>query len=266
MNKFLDLVVEFLTTAGVRLVIAIALLFIGWKLLGKLTGIISNAKKLQSIDKTARVFISNFANIGLKIILVIICVSILGVDMTSVVAILTTAAAAIGLALQGGLSNIAGGIIILIFKPFKIGDYITCGAEGGTVIDINMFYTVVRTPDNKIINMPNATVSNSSTTNYSQEELRRVDIALTVDFDANVEGVQALLRKIGSSNELVLTDPAPDAFIVNYGEKGIDLQLRVWTRGADYWTVFFALNEAIKAGFEQYDVKFALPKVQVSKD
>lgn len=266
MEAFLNTIVSFLTTAGVRLIVAIVLFVVGWKLLGKLATGLAESKKLQNIDKTARVFISNFANIGLKIVLVVICASILGVNMTSVVAILTTAAAAIGLALQGGLSNIAGGIIILIFKPFQIGDYITCGADGGTVTDINMFYTVIKTPDNKVVNIPNATASNSSTTNYSREELRRVDVSMTVDFDANVEGIQALLRKIGASNELVLSDPAPDAFIVNYGEKGIDLQLRVWTKNEDYWTVFFALNEAVKAGFETYDVKFALPKVEVHKD
>lgn len=266
METFLNTLVQYVTTAGMRLVIAIVLMVVGWKLIGILTSLMNKTKKLQNIDKTAQVFISNFVSIGLKIMLVVICISVLGVNMTSVVAILTTAAAAIGLALQGGLSNIAGGIIILIFKPFKIGDYITCGADGGTVIDINMFYTVVRTPDNKIINMPNATVSNTSTTNYSKEELRRVDISLTVDFDANVEGIQALLKQIGASNELVLRDPAPDAFITSYGEKGIDMQLRVWARSADYWTVFFGLNEAVKAGFERYDVKFALPKVQVSKD
>lgn len=266
MSAFLSTIVSYLTSTGLKLVIAIALFFVGWKLTDLLVGVINNAKKLQTIDKTARVFLSNFANIAAKIILVIICISILGVDMTSVIAILTTAAAAIGLALQGGLSNIAGGIIILIFKPFRIGDFLVCGGDSGTVTDINMFYTVIKTPDNKTINIPNATLSNSSTTNLSKEEFRRVDIDLTVDFDSNVEGIQALLKQIAVTNELVINEPVPTAPILGYGEKGINIQLRAWTRNDDYWTVFFGLNDAVKAGFEQYDVKFALPKVEVHQD
>ncbi len=266
MQAFLDLVVTFVTTAGVRLIIGIALLLIGWKLIGKLTEKVVKTHKIQAIERTAQVFISHFINIGLKLLLIIICISILGVNMTSVVAILTTAAAAIGLALQGGLSNIAGGIIILIFKPFKIGDFLICNGNEGCVTDINLFYTVIKTYDNKIVNIPNATVSNSATVNLSQEEFRRVEIDMTVDFDANIEGIQALLKQIAVSNELVISEPAPDAPIMGYGENGINLKLRAWTKSSDYWTVFFALNDSIRVGFETYDVKFALPKMEVHQD
>lgn len=267
MQTFLNFLAQAVTTIGFRLLLSILGLVIGWKLVDKIGKLVVNSKKMQSIDKTARTFISSFATIGLKIILVVVCVSYMGVNMASVVALLTTAAAAIGLALQGGLSNIAGGIIILIFKPFKVGDYIVACGEGGTVSEINMFYTILKTPDNKTVSIPNGSVSNSTMQNLSAENMRRVDIAVTVDFDANVEGVQALLKQIAVNNPLVDSAyTAPFAPITGYSERGVDISLRAWVKGEDYWTVFFQLNEAINEGFEKYGVKFALPKVEVRKD
>ena len=267
MNEFLNFLLTTVTSVVLRLAIAAAVLLIGWKLADKITKAIQNSNKMQTVDKTARGFIASFAKIGMKAVLVVIAVSIMGINMTSVVALLTTAAAAIGLALQGGLSNIAGGLIILIFKPFKIGDYIVACGESGTVTEINIFYTILKTPDNKIVSVPNGAISNSTMQNLSAENLRRVDINVTIDFDANVEGVQALLKQIAEGNELVVTESeAPYVPIVGYSERGIDLQLRAWAKGKDYWTVFFALNDSIRAGFEKYDVKFALPKVEVRKD
>lgn len=267
MTQFLNFLAETATSIVLKLVIAILLVVVGFKLVDKVSKAIVNSKKMQNIDKTARSFVSSFASIGLKIVLAVVAISIMGVNMSSVVALLTTAAAAIGLALQGGLSNIAGGIIILIFKPFKVGDFVVACGESGTVSEINMFYTVLKTPDNKTVSIPNGSISNSTMQNLSAENLRRVDINVTVDFDANIEGVQALLKQIANSTDLVVTEPEePCAPIIGYSERGVDLCLRAWTKGDDYWTVFFALNDGIKAGFEKYDVKFALPKVEVHND
>lgn len=266
MQAFLSFLAQAATTVAFKLLISILGLFLGWKLVDKIGKLVVNSKKMQSIDKTARTFIASFATIGLKIILVIVCVSYMGVNMASVVALLTTAAAAIGLALQGGLSNIAGGIIILVFKPFKVGDYVVACGEGGTVSEINMFYTVLKTPDNKTISIPNGSISNSTMQNLSAENMRRVDITVTVDFDANIEGIQALLKQIAVQNALVDTEyTEPAAPITGYSERGVDISLRAWVKGEDYWTVFFDLNNAISAGFEKYGVKFALPKVEVRK-
>lgn len=267
MEAFLNFLLTTITSVALRLAVAALIIFVGFKIADKITKAILNAKKMQSIDKTARSFITSFAKIGMKVILVVIAISVMGINMTSVVALLTTAAAAIGLALQGGLSNIAGGLIILIFKPFKVGDFVVSNGESGTVSEINMFYTILKTPDNKTVTIPNGAISNSTMENLSAENMRRVDITVTVDFDANVEGIQALLKQIAESNELVDTQhAAPCAPITGYSERGVDICLRAWTKGDDYWTVYFALNEGIKAGFEKYDVKFALPKVEVKKD
>ncbi len=267
MSEFLNFLLSSLVSIAFRLAIAAVIIFVGFKLVDKVAKMIINSKKMQDMDKTARGFIASFARIGMKVILVVIAISIMGINMTSVVALLTTAAAAIGLALQGGLSNIAGGLIILIFKPFKVGDFVVSCGESGTVSEINMFYTILKTPDNKTVSIPNGTISNSTMENLSEEAMRRVDINVTVDFDANIEGIQALLTQIAESNELVITEKeAPYAPITGYTDRGINLQLRAWTKGEDYWTVFFALNDSVKAGFEKYDVKFALPKVEVHND
>ncbi len=267
MQTFLNFLAQAATTVGFKLLLSILGLLVGWKLVDKVGKMVVNSKKMQAIDKTARTFIASFATIGLKLILVVVCVSYMGVNMASVVALLTTAAAAIGLALQGGLSNIAGGIIILIFKPFKVGDFVVACGESGTVSEINMFYTILKTPDNKTVSIPNGSISNSTMQNLSTENMRRVDITVTVDFDANIEGVQALLKQIAANNPLVdaeFTEPA--APITGYSERGVDISLRAWVKGADYWTVFFELNNSISSGFEKYGVKFALPKVEVHKD
>lgn len=266
-QDFVNFLAQAATTVGFRLLIAILGLIIGWKLIDKLGKLVTTSKKMQAIDQTARTFIASFATIGLKIILVIVCVSYMGAPMASVVALLTTAAAAVGLALQGGLSNIAGGIIILVFKPFKVGDFIIACGESGTVSEINMFYTVLKTPDNKTVSIPNGSISNSAMQNLSAENMRRVDITVTVDFDANIEGIQALLKQIAANNPLVDSEyTAPFAPITGYSERGVDICLRAWVKGENYWTVFFELNNAINAGFEKYGVKFALPKVEVHKD
>ena len=266
MQNFPSFIAQAATSIGFRVLIAILGLLIGWKLIDKVGKLIVNSKKMKAIDQTARTFISSFATIGLKIILIIVCVSYLGIPTASVVALLTTVAAAVGLALQGGLSNIAGGIIILVFKPFKVGDFIVACGESGTVSEINMFYTILKTPDNKTVSIPNGSVSNSAMQNLSAENMRRVDITVTVDFDANVEGVQALLKQIAANNPLVDSEyTAPFAPITGYSERGVDICLRAWVKGEDYWTVFFQLNDSINEGFEKYGVKFALPKVEVRK-
>ncbi len=267
MKEFLNYLLTTVTGVALRLVIAAVIILVGWKLVNKLTKTILNSKKMQTIDKTARSYIASFAKIGMKAILVVIAISVMGINMTSVVALLAVAAAAVGLALQGGLSNVAGGLIILIFKPFKVGDFIIACGESGTVSEINMFYTILKTPDNKTVSIPNGSISNATMENLSTEDLRRVDVSVTVDFDANIEGIQALLKQIAENNELVVTEPAaPVAPITGYSERGIELQLRAWTKGENYWTVYFGLNDGIQAGFEKYDVKFALPKVKVEKD
>lgn len=266
MEAFISTLVSWCVSTGLRLVIGIVILIVGWFLIGKAVRLLRSIKKINELDKTVLKFFENALGIVLKILLVVIVVSYMGVNMTSVVAILATAGAAVGLALQGGLSNIAGGILILIFKPFKLGDFIISQDESGTVTDINIFYTTLLTPDNKTVRLPNGAVAGGKVTNLSTQEIRRVDFEFTVDYGTNTNGVMALLKTIGEGNEKVLKSQPIATMIGGYNEKGIAIYLRVWAKGADYWDVYFGINKTVKEEFERYDVKFAVPQIDVHMD
>lgn len=262
-SVMLQTILTWCASAGIKLVIAAAITILGWIFTTKIANAIRNSKRLVKLDKTAANFISNACNVGMKTLILVIAISVVGIPMASVVAVLATAGAAIGLALQGGLSNIAGGILILIFKPFKLGDYITADGESGTVTDINIFYTTLKTVDNKTVLLPNGAVSGNKVVNLSSEPLRRVDFEFTVDYGTNTNGVMALLERIGKNNEMVLDDPEVSTMIGGYNEKGIVIYLRVWCKSADYWDVFFDVNKTVKEEFERYDVNFAHPQLDV---
>ncbi len=266
MGTFVDTLVAWCVSAGLRLIIGIAILVVGWFLIGKVVKLLHGFRKINELDKTVANFFENALGLILKVLLVVIVVSYMGVNMSSVIAVLATAGAAIGLAMQGGLSNIAGGILLLVFKPFKLGDFIMAQDESGTVTDINIFYTTLLTPDNKTVRLPNGAVAGGKVTNLSTEDTRRVDFVFTVDYGTNTNGVMALLKNIGEQNEKVLRSQPISTMIGGYDEKGIAVYLRVWVKSADYWDVFFAVNKKVKEEFERYDVKFAVPQLDVHVD
>lgn len=263
MNQFLETIVNFATTAGIRLLIAAAVVIVGWILVNKLLKALRKGDKFKKMDVTLIKFLLNFANFALKFLLLVTAATILGVDMSSVVALVAALGVTVGLALQGGLSNIAGGIIILLFKPFKVGDYVDAGGVSGTVTDINMFYTIVKSIDNKVLYIPNSAASNGTITNYSQEKLRRVDLEFSVEYGTNVEGVKALLLDIAARNKYALKDPASTVQISALTDKEIKILYRVWCNGSDYWDAYFSLNEAVKNGFEKFNVHIPYRQVTV---
>jgi small conductance mechanosensitive channel len=253
-SRMLETILSWCASTGLNLVFAAIILIVGWFLTGKLTTLVKKSKGYAKLDQTVAIFLSNACNIALKSLLIIVVISMIGIPMASVITVLAAAGATIGLALQGGLSNIAGGILITIFRPFRVGDYITSDGESGTVSDINLFYTVM---------IPNGTVSNAKIVNFSHEEIRRVDFEFTVDYTANIDGVMALLEKIGKENEKVLPDPAVSSLIGAYTDKGITVYLRAWCQSSDYWDVFFDINKTVHDEFERFGVDFAIPKLDV---
>lgn len=263
LETFLSKLVEWCVTSGLKLIIGIAILLVGWFLIGKAVKILGSIKKINDLDRTVAIFFQNAIGLILRVLLVVVVISYMGVNMSSVIAVLATAGAAVGLAMQGGLSNIAGGILLLIFKPFKLGDFVIAQDESGTVTDINIFYTTLLTPDNKTVRLPNGAVAGGKVTNLSTQEIRRVDFEFTVDYGTNTNGVMALLKNIGEGNEKVLKSQPVSTMIGGYNEKGIAIYLRVWTKGSDYWDVFFDINRKVKEEFEHYDVKFAVPQLDV---
>ena len=262
-DTFMTKVVEFATSVGMRLLSALLILIIGFIVVGFFA---KKVRKSSKMDPMLAKFAASFINFGGKTLVVITAIAVMGVEMTSFVAVIASAGVAIGLALQGSLSNIAGGILLIVFKPFKVGDYILVGGEEGTVTDMNLFYTILKKPDNVTISLPNGFVSNSPLENLSIEEVRRVDFAVSTARDTDVERVKKLLIAVASSHELVLTDPAPFCRLSQFGENGVDLALRVWVKKEDYWTVKFDINEDIDKVFKHEGIKIPYRQIDIHMD
>ena len=262
MKEFLMDLAAWAATRGIAIVIALLVLAIGWGIVSSISKKLKKGKYGKKMDPTVRNFVANFCNIGLKIILVVVVIVMMGVPEASIAAVLASAGVTIGLALQGGLSNIASGIILLITRPFSIGDFVTVAGESGTVTDINIYYTTILTPDNKTITVPNSAASTSNIVNFSVENKRRVDITVLVAYGTDTELVKSTLLEIANANEKVLRDPAPAAVLTNLTDRGVQFAIRMWADNADYWAVNGAVNEAIKASFEAKGI--SVPMTQVN--
>jgi small conductance mechanosensitive channel len=202
----------------------------------------------------------------LKIMLIITVASILGVPMTSMLAVLGSAGLAIGLALQGSLSNIAGSFIIFIFKPFVVGDYIITGDHSGKVHDISLFYTTILTDDNKRILIPNSIVSNQTVTDVSSMPTRRVDFNFSTAYDTDIDKVKTVLLETAAAHTLVLKNPAPFAYLDKHTDVSLIFVLRVWCNNTDYWTVYVNLIENIKKAFEKNGISIPFPQFDIHLD
>ena len=254
---------EYLADTGINLVLSLILLIVGWKLINVLSKKMKEGKIFAKIEPTARSFIRSALTITLKILLVVTIAAILGVPMTSMVAVITSCGLAIGLALQGSLSNIAGGFILTVFKPFVVGDFIKSGEFEGTVKSINIFYTKIITPDNKIIIIPNSKVSDSALIDYNAFDTRRVDIDISAAYSAESDVVKKALLDIAENNEKIEKTPAPVAVITSFDDSAVAYQLRVWTKTADYWDVKFDVTEKIKKVFDERNIPIPFPQMDV---
>ncbi|HWT67525.1 MAG TPA: mechanosensitive ion channel family protein [Pseudomonas sp.] len=227
---------------GSRVLLAVITLAIGWWLINKVTRKLGSLIALRNADQALQGFISSLANIVLKILLIVSVASMIGVETTSFVAAIGAAGLAIGLALQGSLANFAGGVLILLFRPFRIGDWIEAQGVAGTVDSIQIFHTVLRTGDNKTIIVPNGNLSNGIITNTNRQPTRKVVFDVGVDYEADLQKARQVLLEL-AKDPRVLADPAPQAVISTLGDSSITVSLRVWVKTADYWDVMFMFNE-----------------------
>ena len=265
-ERIIEFLFELFTSFGTKILAALIVLFIGSKLIKVTKKWIKNSPKLERIDMGVRSFLSSFSGITLYAILFISLAMILGIPTTSFITALASCGVAIGLALQGALGNLAGGIMILVFKPFKVGDYITTSATAGTVSNITIMYTVLTTPDNKIITIPNGTLTNSVIENYSSSNERRVDFAFTTSYDCDVDKVKAILIDVLNRHEKVLKDPAPFARLSKHGDSSLEYTARVWCKASDYWDVNFDLIEDVKREFDANGISIPYPQMDVHID
>ena len=234
-----------LIEAGAKIVLALLVWFIGKLIINKLLKVLENMKAMQRQEITLQKFLLNATKIVLYVILIVSIIGILGVPMASIIAVLASAGLAVGMALQGSLSNFAGGIMLMIFRPFKVGDYIDAAGGEGTVKEINLFYTVLNTVDNKAISIPNGSLMNANVTNMSSEELRRVDLTFSCAKGEDIAMIQQVMLDTMAANELVLDTPEPFARLSGGTNEAMEFTTRAWCKSEDYWTVYFDLNQSI---------------------
>jgi len=262
-TSILDSIGTFLANSGIKLLCSLVLLVVCWKLIGVLTRFVQNNSRFSKVDEGAKNFILSLISIALKVLLVLTVAANLGVPMTNVAAVVASCGLAIGLALQGSLSNFAGGIMILLFRPFTVGNYIESGGKEGTVKSISLLSSTISTVDNKDIIIPNGTLINSVITNFSTEPTRRVDLDFTVAYGVDVERVKKVLTVLAENHELVLKDPAPFARLTDQKDHGLVFTLRVWCKREHYFDVRLDLLEQVNSAFGKLEIQFPYPQLDV---
>ncbi|MER0279021.1 mechanosensitive ion channel domain-containing protein [Clostridioides difficile] len=264
MGGIMESFLEWATTSGVKLIIGILILSIGFKIIKKFVNHVMLLLGKRDIDLTLRRFLKSLLLSVLKVAVVIIVLEYWGMSLSSFAAVIASAGVAIGLALQGSLSNFAGGFIILLIRPFKVGDYIEAAGHGGTVEQIGLFYTQLVTPDNKQILIPNGSVSNDSLTNYSAKNTRRVDLTFSVGYEDDIVQVRRVLKEIVNNHKLIINEPEPFIGIVEHGDNAIKFAVRVWCNTEDYWTIYLDLLEEVKVRFDEEGITIPYPKMDLT--
>ena len=263
LEQFLNKIINWATTEGIKLIIGLLLLWIGWKLAKKVVNIMSKTLEKRNVDATVSSFLDTFVEVVLKGIVIYIFLDYVGIKTTGIAALVASAGVAIGLALQGSLSNFAGGVIILLIRPFNVGDYIEGSGHSGTIERIGMFYTHMTTVDNKLILVPNGNLANGSIVNYSAKELRRVDLTFGVGYEQDVLKVKRVLSNIVDAHELILKDPEPFIALSAHGDSAVNFVVRAWVNNSDYWKVQCDLLEAGKVKFDEEEISIPYPQMDL---
>jgi len=264
-DELIAKLISSMVTFAINLVIAVAVFYIGRFIIRKLYGLVNRIFERRHIDQSLRTFVLSMVKIVLYFILVVIVIGILGIETSSFLALFASAGVAIGMALSGTLQNFAGGVMILLFRPYKVGDYIMAQGQAGTVTDIRIFSTQIRTVDNRVIYIPNNSISTSIIDNYSQERLRRVDWSVSVGYGVDAERVRSLLLSIIATDGRVVAEPsAPVVYLASMNESSVTFSARAWVRNADYWDTFFEINEKIYGTLPAEGISFPYPKLDVT--
>ncbi len=264
-EKWKTMFFDYGTEYGLKLIGAIIIWIIGSWVIKKIKNLLKKAIARTEYDESLEHFISNLIVGMLKVILVIVILGQLGVETTSFAAILAAAGLAIGLALQGSLSNFAGGVLIMIFKPYRIGDFIEAQGEIGVVKEIEIFTTKLNTTDNKEVIIPNGTISNGNITNYTTEKTRRVDITMGVSYDADIKQTKDLLMKIMMEHPKVLKDPEPVVVLGELADSSVNFKMRPWSLTGDYWNVYFEIMETCKIELDKAGIEIPFPQMDIHR-
>lgn len=260
-------ILEMLQTTGVEfginVITAIAIFYIGKMVVGLLTRGLRKAMQAQKIDKTLESFVCNLASMVLLTFVIIASISALGIQTTAFIAVLGAAGLAIGLALQGSLANFASGVLIVLFRPYKVGDWVEAAGIAGTVVEVQILTTVFKTGDNKTIIVPNGQVMDSVIINYSSNDQRRVDMVVGVSYDDDLDKVRATLEDLIAADDRILDDPACTIAVAELADSSVNFIVRPWVKSGDYSGVKFDLTEAIKKRFDKEGITFPFPQQDV---
>ena len=249
--------------AGKSIIGAILIYVIGRYIIKWINKLVSKVLEKRNFEISVQTFLKSLVSILLNLILAFAIVSKLGVNTTSFAALLASAGVAIGMALSGNLSNFAGGLIILIFKPFKVGNFIEAQGISGTVKEILIFHTILMTPDNRVIYVPNGSLSGNTIINYSKENIRRAEWNFGVEYGQDYAKVQEVLNRIIAADKRILKDPAPFIALGNLGASSVDIKVRVWMKAADYWDVYFDMNKIVYEEFNKENIGFPFPQLTI---
>ncbi len=256
--------IEHSAELGFAIIKAVIVFVVGRMFINLLNKLVKNILIKRNFDPSVKSFVSSLVNVTLTILLIISIVGALGVQTTSFAALLASAGVAVGMALSGNLSNFAGGLIVLLFKPYKVGDFIDYQGQSGTVREIQMFHTILKTTDNKVIYIPNGSLSSGVIVNYSNQQTRRIDWVFGVDYGTDYDHVKQVLETILAKETRILQEPdKPFIALTALADSSVNILVRVWVKSEDYWSVYFDMNKTVYEVFNKEGINFPFPQLTV---
>ncbi len=258
-----DKIMDYIEQYGLPLLLAIVVLFVGIKLINAFVKLLKKRFEKRNLDETLRPFIASMVNWGLKVMLMISVAAMIGIETTSFIAVLGAAGLAVGLALQGSLQNFAGGILILIFKPYKVGDLIQGQGHLGVVKEVQIFNTILTDPQNRTIILPNGNMANSDVTNFTTEGKLRCDLVFGISYESNIQTAKDVFWKLIKEDDRILKDPEPFVGVLELADSSVNFAVRPWVKPADYWGVYFDLTEKVKIELEASGISIPFPQMDV---
>lgn len=263
MAEYAEIAKGYILEYGLKIVIAIVVLLIGLRIIKSLVNVADKSFQKRNVDESLRPFLKSILSVLLKVALFISVIQMVGVATTSFVAILGAAGLAVGLALSGTLQNFAGGVVILLLKPFKKGDWIDAQGHSGTVNEIQIFFTILKTPDNRTVILPNGPLSTGSLVNFSTEPTRRVDMEFGIGYDDDIDKTKATLQKLIDADSRIQKDPAPAILLGTLADSSVNFKVRVWCDAGDYWGIYFDFHEKVKKTFDAESIGIPYPQMDV---
>ena len=264
LQELMSRLIESGVTLGERVLAALVIFIVGKYIIKWINRLFAKVLENRKVEAGVQTFLRSMVNILMIIMLAMAVIGRLGIELTGFAALLASAGVAVGMALSGNLQNLAGGLIILVFRPYKVGDYIeSATGASGTVQEIRIFHTVLVTPDNKVIYAPNGVMSNALCTNYSHKEERRVDFTFSFEYGEDFEKVRAVLLKVIAADSRILTTPEPFIELGAMADSSVNVTVRVWVKSADYWNVFFGMNKEVYATFNKEGINIPYPQMVV---